>query len=278
MNVKKMACLAGLLGVMALSGCLESTTTIAVRKDGSGAVMETTYFGKGLQQMMEQMAGMGAEAGAASPTSTIDIEKCKARAAQLGEGVRFVSAREAAAPDGRKGQKVVYAFDDITTLGISPDPDTPGPGEQPGKEKSRPITFGFEKGSVSTLTINMPEAPAKMDEVPIPVDEPAAEPPPAQLAQMQQMFDGFRVHIMIKVGGEIKETNATHVHKARASGKNQYVTLFDVNIGELMKNADNMKQLAAMGPMQNMAEAAAKLQDFPGLRVEPAQRVEIKFQ
>jgi hypothetical protein len=78
------------------------------------------------------------------------------------------------------------------------------------------------------------------------------ELPSEQLAQMKQMFDGFRVRIMVKVDGEIARTNASYVEIDTQSKKKQLVTLFDINIGEIMKDEETFKKLAAMGEIQDM--------------------------
>ncbi len=83
---------------------------------------------------------------------------------------------------------------------------------------------------------------------------------------------------MVKVDGEIARTNASYVEIDTQSKKKQLVTLFDINIGEIMKDEETFKKLAAMGEIQDMETAAEKLKGIPGLKIETAKRVEIEFQ
>ena len=55
----------------------------------------------------------------------LDIEKFKTKAAKLGAGVKFVSAKEVTAEDGSAGIQVVYSFVDIRKLNIQAQPENP---------------------------------------------------------------------------------------------------------------------------------------------------------
>ena len=70
--IKRVLLTACMAGMLLSAGCLEMTTLILVKKDGSGVVSETTYMGKALTDMMNQMAaGFGGEAGAAEKPSGV---------------------------------------------------------------------------------------------------------------------------------------------------------------------------------------------------------------
>ena len=269
------------LALLLTSGCIDATTVVSVKKDGSGSVFDVVFIGKGLQQMIQQMStAMGGEAAAdQSANPLMDIEKYKAQAATMGDGVRFISAKELKKTDGTIGVGVVYAFEDIRKLKISSDPDIPGQTEGQTSKKSNPITFDFARDHGPKLIINLPQSDngkkPKSSEMP-PVA--SQELPSEQLAQMKQMFDGFRVRIMVKVDGEIARTNASYVEIDTQSKKKQLVTLFDMNIGEIMKDEETFKKLAAMGEIQDMETAAEKLKGIPGLKIETARRVEVEFQ
>jgi hypothetical protein len=54
-----------MLALLLASGCIDATTVVLVKKDGSGSVFDIVFIGKGLQQMIHQMsASMGGEAAA----------------------------------------------------------------------------------------------------------------------------------------------------------------------------------------------------------------------
>jgi len=253
---------------------------VSVKKDGSGSVFDVVFIGKGLQQMIQQMsASMCGEATVQSANPLMDIEKYKAQAATMGEGVRFISAKELKKTDGTTGVGVVYAFEDIRKLKISSDPDIPGQTEGQAGKKSNPITFDFARDHGPKLIINLPQSdngkkPKSSEMPPVATQELPSE----QLAQMKQMFDGFRVRIMVKVDGEIARTNASYVQIDTQSKKKQLVTLLDMNIGEIMKDEETFKKLAAMGKIQDMETAAEKLKGIPGLKIETTKRVEVEFQ
>ncbi|MEA3437515.1 MAG: hypothetical protein U9R43_13680 [Thermodesulfobacteriota bacterium] len=271
------------LALLLASGCIDATTVVSVKKDGSGSLFDIMFVGKGLQQMIQQMStAMGGEAAAdQSANPLMDIEKYKAQAATKGEGVRFISAKELKKTDGTIGVGVVYAFEDIRKLKISSDPDIPGQTGGQASKKSNPITFDFVSDHGPKLIINLSQGdngeklkPKSMEMPPVVTQEIPSE----QLAQMKQMFDGFRVRIMVKVDGEISRTNASYVEIDTQSKKKQLVTLLDMNIGEIMKDEETFKKLAAMGEIQDMKTAAEKLKGMPGLKIETARRVEVEFQ
>ena len=138
--------------------------------------------------------------------------------------------------------------------------------------------FGFEKGAEATLTIKLPEssgdeAAKAPDPKPMP-DAPAASK--EEMAMVRQMFDGFRFRMMVGVDGEITQTNASFPHKA-ADGKTRSLTLFDMNIGELIKDENMFKTLLARGEMEDMAAARKKLLDIPGLRIETEPQITVRF-
>jgi hypothetical protein len=287
--------LAGILSIALLAGCIDATTLLFVKKDGSGLVVETVYMGKALEQMMQQMAaGFGGEtAKQAGPKELpLEIEKYKAKAKKMGEGVKFVSAKRVTKADGSPGVRVVYSFPDVRKLTVSEDPDTPSsPGGGPGmmnagqekKKKKNPIRFDFVKGASPKLIIKMPEAAAAKDataspeSLKAPAEMPSASPTPEQMAMMKQMFGDFRMRIMVKVDGEITDSNASHVQKDGKSGKKCLVTLLDMNIGELLANEEQFKKLAAMGKIEDMSTAKYKLKDISGLKIEPEEKIEVVF-
>jgi len=113
-----------LVGVLC-SGCIDATTLVTVKKDGSGTIEESVYISKVVEQMLNEMtAAMGGKTASAPKTSKIDENKLKAKAAKMGEGVRFVSATEEKKADGSMGTREVYAFSDIRKLRLQSDPDT----------------------------------------------------------------------------------------------------------------------------------------------------------
>jgi hypothetical protein len=247
-----------------VSGCMEADTTVFVKADGSGTLTQEIFFGAGMMQMMGGM--MGGQPGAAQGTTSIPIdpEEFKAKAPSLGEGVTFLKAEEVNA-NGKSGIRILYTFTDIRKLKVSESPDMPG---------AMGGMMGGQGQKASTLIVKMPQPEKKVDptiEIP---DSP--DLPPEQMAMMKQMFDGFRIRLIVKVNGEIKKTNASHVSKGK-SGKRNQVTLMDMDMGKIMSDEKYMKKLSSMGNSQDMAKAKELMKDIPGLKFETEEFVKISF-
>ncbi len=265
----------GIMIVLAgfLSGCIDNTTVVEIRKDGSGMVSEVTYMSLAMDQMINQMMqGMMAAmsnslpGGGKSEVSVtksgkeklLDRKQYEAKALQMGDGVTVVNVTEMKRKDGAAGVRVDYAFKDITKLkiesGSSPEP-TLGMGgggmesEKPAK-KNKPMTFAFTPGTPAKLTITMPPdekfvpagtaVPGEMMETNIVAKgedkgQPASDPNDKAMENtMKSMLKDFRMSLRIKVDGEIKKSNATFVQVGGTSHKKQYVTLYNVEFGKIM--------------------------------------------
>ena len=82
---------------------------------------------------------------------------------------------------------------------------------------------------------------------------------------------------MIRVDGEITETNASHVKKGSKSGKKCYVTLYDMDVGSLLANPEHMAKLSSLGQGSDIAAAKEVLKGLPGITVETEPTVKISF-
>ena len=285
--------LACILSMAILAGCIDSTTVIAVKKDGSGIVMETVYMSPALEAMMKEMMGGFAEAMGGETEDTeddedsegmkmpLEIAKYKTKALEMGEGVKFESAKEVTREDGAPGVQVIYSFEDIRKIKVSSDPDSPtsedmGDMMPAQEEKGDPMTFDFVQGPTSKLIIVLPET--EDEDLSFAESEDEAEATDVEFgeaAMFQQMFQGFRVRALVKIlDGEITKTNATYVDKIKGS---QYVTLFDMNLGELVNMEEYLEKMGGMEKLKNMNTARKALQDVPGFKIEPENRIEINF-
>lgn len=240
---------------------------------------------------------MGGEGGKVKiAEQPINVEGWKARTAQMGEGVTFVSAEKVKNESGASGERATYAFRDITKLKLSSEPAKPAPGGMaaagPGgvpaptsKSEETPITFDFAKGIRAKLIVNLPQNEAPEETTGTPASMPAAETSslkqvgqPKQIPpQMKQMFEGFRCRMIVKVDGEIVKTNASFVDKNEKDGRKNLVTIFDMDIGKLLENQEQFLKLSVLGPIRDMETAREMLKDFPGIKVETKEKVEIEF-
>ncbi|MBF0531109.1 MAG: hypothetical protein HQK55_17955 [Deltaproteobacteria bacterium] len=288
--LRKRLCFLLILGLMGLSGCIDDSTVISVDKTGAGTVVVTTYLSKSAQVLMEQMLGsMGGKTTTSAKKNPFleNVELYKAKAASMGEGVKFVSAKELKKADGSAGAQITYAYSDINKLKIDSEPNVPSgggndamttPDKDSSKKKESPVAFAFVKGTPSKLTVNIPkEVKSPGTGQPEEKNKPATPPTPEQLAQMKQMFNGFRMQLIVKVDGEITSSNAAYVEKDGKTNKKQIVTLIDMDMGKIIKDDATFKKIAAMGQIEDMATAKEKLKDIPGLKIETAEKVDIEF-
>ncbi len=274
-----------MLGCVAMfTGCLDVTSVVAVKKDGSGTITETVYFGAAMLGMMNQMAaGMGGDIDVQSqgPFDNVDVMELKEKASKLGEGVAYATHKKVKKADGAEGLQVVYTFKDINKLRVSLNPDTPGGGGMGGPGAGAgdddPVTFSMTKGAQPKLVINMPK-PDNPDNAGEPEDmgQPDMSENPQAMAMMKQMFDGFRFRMLVKlIDGEIAKSNASYQGLDPKTKKKQYITLLDMDLGKIMQDDAQLKKLSAMGQMKSMVEAKEKLKDIKGLKVETEEKVTV---
>ena len=254
--VRKFVATLSVLLLVFVTGCMDVTMDIKVNKDGSGVLTQRVFMGGAMLGMMGAMGDGG-------DTSLYKVDDLKAAAEKMGDGVTFASVVDVTNKKGDKGFRASYNFPDITALNLQSSDDT-GMGQM-----MEGMSFEFEGGETAKLTINMPgaaEGGSASDE-----GGGAEQMGAEQMAQMQQMFDGMRFWIRVRVDGTIAETNAQYVNKRKTG-----VTLMKMDIGEMVKNVELMKKLEDSG---NSSPAAIKkvFGDVDFLRVEDQEKVEISF-
>ncbi len=276
---KLLICLALLLP-LALSGCIDSTTLVFVKKDGSGYVMETVYMSLAIKQTLQEIT-TDQEQNILLPT---EMAQYSAKAQMMGTGVKLASAKKVLRNDGFSGVQVIYSFDDINQLKLSSEPDNSSgtPEMSPPTVDTRqkiPITFEFvnTRGPKSKLIINMPPMPEnKTSETTPDIRSKPMTMPPIQLEMMKQIFKGMRIRIIVKVDGKILTSNAAYIGKGKKSNVKQFVTLFEMDVNKLADNNAFMK-ITSLSQSTDLASAANELQNIPGVKLETADRVEIEF-
>ena len=266
--------------LLATVGCMDVTTDVYVRKDGSGTITETAYLSQMLVDMTQQMAeSLGQETDG---IPLFDEQKLRAKAPIMGEGVTFVSVGELTHDDGRPGYRVVYSFDDVRRLRLQGDPEAPAgagrPAPTPPTEKS-PITFDFTPGDAPSLTIHMPppepmtdgsETGAGAGGGMIPGGGPGQQPFDEEMAR--RVFGDFRIRIGLRVEGEIQKTNASFVNEKRDG-----ITLMQMDIGELLEDPEQVERLQAVGQITDMETARRVLKGFKGIQIEPETDLTLTF-
>lgn len=263
-----------LLGVLAatlsLTACLNSTTIVTVKPDGSGTVEQTTLVNTAALKGM-----MGGAKPAEGPViNRADLERTAAR---MGKGVRLVSADKATGEGGFEGTRAIFAFDDINQIQISQDPNISG--STSGRLSSEPtaddpVKFKLTRGpSSSTLSINYVDKPPSS---PRPVN-PAGKGDvpdltnPMVMNMLKTMFQGFKINIGLEVVGTIVKTNAEYVSGPR-------ITLLEMDMASLLADEAKLKELQGkIGPDVSLTDVKPLLKDIKGIKIDgPSINVEFR--
>jgi len=258
---------------------------VFLNSDGSGHIVETTYMSAQAAAMMGgMMSGMGDDMGGDAEVTMSggpvpDEEEAKAKAADFGEGVAYVSMKEVSKPDGSKGAQIVYKFDDVTKLALKPGSDSSEGGmgmEDEPEEEKEPITFGFSKGQ---LTVNLPSSDesAASAAPAAPAGGPEDDMAAAMMQGMLPMLKGMRMRMFIKLPAEIKRTNASYVDASSKSGEKRYVTLMDFNFDKLLAADGGMQKFMQAQDNADFGATAKLMAGIPGIKMEPQQTVTIEF-
>jgi hypothetical protein len=260
-----------LLPLVALTGCLQVDALVKVKPDGSGTIEQKVMMTAATVAQMKSMMAFGGDKAGGKSGELFDEAKLKSEAAAMGEGVTFVAGKKVTAPDGGEGYTATYAFTDISKLKLKNNPSAFAPGggalQMKSSSKQPPVTFQFTKGRPAELTIvNTRVKSAKKEEAPA-ADDPAQE---AMLPMMQQALKDMRMLVAIEVEGKIAETNAQWREGSR-------VTVMDMDVNKLLADPAKFKALTKIKD-PNSAEGKALLASVPGVKIETADAVKIKFQ
>lgn len=263
-----------LLATATLTACLDSTTIVKVKPDGSGTVEQTTLVNTAALKGM--MPG-GAKQGGAPEINREDLERTAAR---MGKGVRLVSADKVTGGNGFEGTKAIFAFDDINEIQISQDPN-PGGGSK-GRLSTEPtaddpVKFKLTRGAgTSTLTINYIDRPATAQSASRTAPNPAGgDMPdltnPMIMNMLKTMFQGFKVNIGLEVVGSIVKTNAEYVDGPR-------ITLLEMDVAQILSDEAKLKQLQGkLGPDSSLSQVKPYLKDMKGIKIDgPSISVEFR--
>ncbi len=260
--------------MMATAGCLQSTTTVTVKADGSGTIEEVTTMSAEAIAQMKAFSSMGGEqgkAGASKGPDLFDAAKLKAAASKMGPGVRFVSATPIKSATA-EGVKALYAFDDITKVTLDQKPS--GMDSMAGMSTSSSgekefLLFKFAKsaGGNPVVTVVTPEP--KIDKSADKSKTPAAEAPDAAagVEMMKQFLKGMKIAIALRVDGRIVRTNGQYV-----SGPQ--VTLLELDFDKLAADPAALKRV---GEPKTLEEAKRLLKGVPGVKFNFEKEMFVEF-
>jgi hypothetical protein len=251
------------------AGCLNSTSLIRVKPDGSGTIEQTMLVN--LAAFKGVMAGIGATQGKAS-SGVLNEAEFKRTAERMGvTPVSLTPMKEG----NFEGAKAIYAFDDISKVRIDQDPQVSGAnagGSATRTASNNPIRFGFaRKGATSVLTISVDES-AAAEATSKAQQAPSLENiDPAMMQMIKTMFDGFNVLIDLEVDGKIVKTNADYVEGSR-------VTLLAIDMNSVLADEEKLKTLQSkVKPGVSLAELRPYLKDIKGVKINnPALTIEYR--
>jgi hypothetical protein len=268
--MRSLKLLAVLVGALSLTACLNSTTLVKLKPDGSGTIEQTTLMN------MAALKGVMPQNGNQRPQGPLmnkaDLERTAER---MGKGVRLLSTEEIKGDKGFEGTKAVFAFDDINLIQVSQDP---GGSAMGGDSKAEsPIKFAFTRNpsGTSTLTINFNEKQINDATAKQATPERTENMPdltnPMIMNMIKTMFDGFKINMGLEVQGTIVKTNAEYVAGPR-------VTLLEMDMAALLADQDKLKALQGkIGPGATFSDVKPYLKDIKGIKIDgPSIKVEFK--
>ena len=220
------------IAVFTLSSCLQSSTVIRVKPDGSGAIFARYFFSPQMTAMLGGLAGGLGDLGEGVTVDGPDVdpnkifkptkEDLEKDAASYGEGVRYAKHETAKNSEGWEGWLVVYEFDDINKVKFDPN-DPPGPLKElenmdpdaaaEAKEnisEDSTMSFSMADGVLTVNTGVSKDSVGKIAESGGADDMlgPDGKIPPEAAAQMQMaagMMQGARMGVFLRADGSIAE-------------------------------------------------------------------------
>jgi hypothetical protein len=276
-----------LLGVFiatfGLTACLNSTTLVKVKPDGSGTVEQTTLMNVAALKGM-----MGGNQGGQMNGPMMNKADLERTAARMGEGVKLVSMEPVKGENNFEGVKAIFSFEDINKIQVSQGPSMSG-GTSGGAGSGAaggiarpsaptsddPVRFKLTRtGATSILSINFIDKPGagKPDHVPsVPPGDMPDLSNPMIMNMIKTMFNGFKINIGLEVMGSIVKTNAEYVAGPR-------ITLLEMDVAALLADEAKFKALQGkIGPDASLSEVKPYLKDIKGIKVDgPSITVEFR--
>ncbi len=260
-----------LTAICLLPGCIKEKLLVKLKEDGSGNIVITRIYSKGVTDMMniqmkkmkEQFTRSGQPMPASMNVNPLFNEKMfEAEASKFGQGVKYVKSKKLKTTSGF-GCVILYAFDDINKVKI-PVKIMPTPGGM----NTDNITFNLAKGKGDNkLTLSLPEfklnkeLAATMKQKPksgTPIDQKST----AQLQQMKamgnpfnisdndtqevlmsKMLNGLAISIEVETPGTLIKSNA----KLQSSKKKNRFTVLDIDFTEMCKSPGFTHELVKAG-------------------------------
>jgi hypothetical protein len=249
-----------------LVGCIQVSTVIKVKPDGSGTIEETVVYVQELKATPE-MASPGKGAKEFKLFNEVELKK---KVGEMGEGVTYISGKKITTDEG-EGYQAIYAFKDVGKLKFNQNPGEKVPGGGPGGpgEKEEFITFQFIKGTPATLIIKMPVAELNEGEKTAPPKVEEGSQDATTMDKMKEIFKDMKASMAVEMQGTIVETNATY----REGSK---LTLMEVDFDKMLEDEEKFNKFAQAEP-ETWGEIKKLSKDMAGIKIELNEKVTIRF-
>jgi hypothetical protein len=259
----------------AVSGCIQSSTLIKMKPDGSGTIEQTMTMNADAVAQFSALAAMGDDKNKTkgSIDDLFSEKDARAAAAKMGQGVTFVSSQKIDTPD-HKGIKATYAFTDIRKITIE-DMNTPSNASDPGggapqAPKDPPMKFDFKElpGGHALLTILQPGVDKAMNAAPSSKPNASVDPKMAEqgFAMMKMFMKGLKVDVAVQVPHVVK-TSSQYVDGGT-------VTLLSMDFDTILADPAMAEKL---NNATSLSDTKALLKDFKGVKVNLDPQVTIEF-
>ncbi len=264
-----------LIAAAVCTACLDTSTLITVKPDGSGTIQQRILVST--DGLADALGGMGfkSKGGSMKKSAGPSADDLRADAARVGDGVTLVSVEPLTAADGFQGAVATYSFRDIRKVRAD-EFLTPGPqgaaGSATAGDSRTAFSFTTTPQGNALLTLVFDERPGKKAKS---GDAAPAPPPDLSDAKTREMvkaiFKGFKLGLDLEVAGDIVRTNADHVNGRR-------ITLMAVDMEALLADEARLKALdKVLSPTASLAEARPLLAGIDGIKInKPIVKVEFR--
>lgn len=254
-----------LAGALLGAGCFTFETLIRVRPDGSGVIEETFLLTGPVLTMMAAFSGEEAD-----DLTLFSKDDLHAKAKAMGGGARLLDIETVKRGEAR-GYVARFAFDDVAALQLEPQPGGQSPPPEGPPAPSPRLTFAFASGPPAVLRLRFPRPDSvALGATPDPAPAPDSTDQAMQRALLQEMLQGGRFRLALRVEGTVLDTDATH-----HSG--DQITLLDVDFDALLADEAGLDRLTTEQP-RSFDDVRALLQEIDGLVVEMQPEVVVRFE
>lgn len=274
--MKRPQIVAVLVAAVLFASCINVSSTLTVRPDGSGTVTERILLPAQVTMMMRSLQQFGDSSDGSQALFT--EEEVRDRVESM-PGMRVESVTMLS-DDRGEGYEAVYAFNNLNDVSYDPAPGDVLPDDASTTTADNPmdllsaVDLSFTPGSPATLTVTMPrDDDQEVDDDSLSVD-PSTEDPssPREERMIRQMLQDSGLRLAVNIEGSIVETNATH-----RSGST--ITLIDIDFGKTMEDSTAFTRMMASNfDVGSTSAAYDSLNTVPGITIEPRETVTIRFE